>query len=36
MAFGTPADITLSEPGLETLFPADAATAQSLHAALGG
>ena len=35
-AFGTPADITLSELALETLFPADAATAQSLRAALGG
>ncbi len=30
--FGTPVDITLSELALETFFPADAATAQALHA----
>ncbi len=34
--FGTPVDITLSELALETLFPADAATAQALRAALDG
>ena len=34
--FGTPVDITLSELALETLFPADAATAQALRAALPG
>ena len=32
--FGTPVDITLSELALETLFPADAATAALLHAAM--
>jgi transcriptional regulator with XRE-family HTH domain len=31
--FGTPVDITLSELALETFFPADAATAEVLHAA---
>ena len=30
--FGTPVDITLSELALETFFPADAATAEALHA----
>ncbi|MCU4181444.1 helix-turn-helix domain-containing protein [Bosea sp. BH3] len=30
--FGTPVDITLSELALETFFPADAATAETLHA----
>ena len=34
--FGTPVDITLSELALETLFPADEATARALRAALGG
>ena len=34
--FGTPVDITLSELALETLFPADAATAHALRAALDG
>ena len=34
--FGTPVDITLSELALETLFPADAATARALRAALDG
>lgn len=35
--FGTPVDITLSELALETFFPADAATAETLHAlALAG
>ena len=32
--FGTPVDVTLSELALETLFPADAATAALLHAAM--
>jgi len=32
--FGTPVDVTLSELALETFFPADAATAALLHAAL--
>jgi hypothetical protein len=32
--FGTPVDITLSELALETFFPADAATAAALNAAL--
>ncbi|MBV9633505.1 MAG: helix-turn-helix transcriptional regulator [Methylobacteriaceae bacterium] len=31
--FGTPVDITLSELALECFYPADAATAQALHAA---
>jgi hypothetical protein len=31
--FGTPVDITLSELALETLFPADDATADALHRA---
>jgi transcriptional regulator with XRE-family HTH domain len=30
--FGTPVDVTLSELALETFFPADAATADALHA----
>ena len=30
--FGTPVDITLQELALETFFPADAATAEALHA----
>ncbi len=34
--FGTPVDITFSELALETLFPADAATAHALRAALDG
>ena len=34
--FGTPVDIILSELALETLFRADAATAQALRAALDG
>nr|HET7858479.1 helix-turn-helix transcriptional regulator [Caldimonas sp.] len=32
--FGTPVDITLAELALESFFPADAATAAALHAAL--
>ena len=32
--FGTPVDVTLSELALETFFPADAATAAALRAAL--
>jgi transcriptional regulator with XRE-family HTH domain len=31
MVFGTPVDITLSELALESFFPADAATAETLH-----
>lgn len=34
--FGTPVDITLSELAIETFLPADAATAQALHALSGG
>jgi transcriptional regulator with XRE-family HTH domain len=34
--FGTPVDITLAELALEALFPADAATAAALRAALEG
>jgi transcriptional regulator with XRE-family HTH domain len=34
MVFGTPVDITLSELALETFFPADTATAETLRAAI--
>ncbi|QEL26661.1 helix-turn-helix transcriptional regulator [Bosea sp. F3-2] len=34
--FGTPVDITLSELALETFFPADTATAETLHALAAG
>ena len=34
--FGTPVDITLSELAIESFFPADAATAAALHAAVQG
>jgi len=34
--FGTPVDITLSELALETFFPADATTAEALHALAAG
>ncbi|WP_433498304.1 hypothetical protein ACQP1K_25970 [Sphaerimonospora sp. CA-214678] len=29
--FGTPLDITVSEPAIESFYPADAATAAFLH-----
>ena len=32
--FGTPVDVTLSELAIESFFPADAATAAALHAAV--
>jgi len=34
--FGTPVDVALSELALETFFPADAATAEALRAAMAG
>ena len=34
--FGTPVDVTLSELAIESFFPADAATAAALHAAVQG
>jgi transcriptional regulator with XRE-family HTH domain len=34
--FGTPADITVSELAIESFFPADAATAEAIRAALDG
>jgi hypothetical protein len=33
--FGTAVDITLAELSIESFFPADATTAQALHAAHG-
>ena len=35
-AFGTPVDITVSELAIESFFPADAATAEAIRAALAG
>ena len=36
MMFGTPVDITLSELAIEAFFPADGATAESMHRLAGG
>lgn len=36
MMFGTPVDITLSELALEFFFPANAATAETMHRSAGG